>query len=283
MDIPKVIDIEKAIRSSSSKFVSSLPGFVVRLIEKFVYQDEMNECIARHSEKSGVPFINDILDEWKVKIVIKGGENVPGSGRFVFVANHPVGGIDALSFLSTIYRFFPDVISPSNQLFNYIPNLHPVILGVNVFGSNTRETAGKFNRLFESGSQIMIFPAGIVSRRAGGVISDLPWQKTFVTKSVKYNRDIIPVHISGRNSNLFYVIAGLRKLLGIKMSVEIVLLPREMMKQRNSTVTFTIGKPIPRELLAGEGTDHEWALKIRTLVYNLPEKNDKNEEQTSWK
>ena len=48
-----------------------------------------------------------------------------------------------LGFLSTINRFFPDVISPSNQLFNYIPNLHPVILGVNVFGTNTRETVRK--------------------------------------------------------------------------------------------------------------------------------------------
>ena len=116
----KIIDIKKAIRSSKSKFVKSLPGFTVWLIEKLIHQDEMNAAIHKFRNKSGVPFVNDILKEWNVNVILKGAGNVPDTGRFVFVANHPVGGIDALSFLSTIYRFFPDVISPSNQLFNYI-------------------------------------------------------------------------------------------------------------------------------------------------------------------
>jgi putative hemolysin len=269
-EINKVIDLEKAIRSSKSGFVKSLPKFIIRFIERVAHQDEMNASIQNNINKTGVPFVNDILRDWNVKIVIKGGENVPDSGKFVFVANHPVGGMDALAFLSTIYSFFPDVISPSNQLFNYIPNLKPVILGVNVFGTNTKDTVEKFNKLFESDSQIMIFPAGIVSRRTKGVISDPVWQKTFVTKSVQFKRDIIPVHISGRNSNLFYFISNLRKFLGIKMSLEIVLLPREMMRQRNSTITMTIGKVIPFLSLKDGMAHHEWAQKIKSIVYTLP-------------
>jgi hypothetical protein len=266
----KTIDIEKAIRSSKSGFVRSLPRFVVVFIEKLIRQDEMNEVIYRNRDLTGVPFVNNVLKDWNVKIRIKGSENVPPSGRFVFVANHPVGGMDALSFLSTIYSFFPDVVSPSNELFNYIPNLHPVILGVNVFGTNTKDTVNSFNRLFESDSQIMIFPAGIVSRRVKGVISDPPWQKTFVTKTVQFKRDIIPVHISGRNSNLFYTVDRLRKFLGIKMSIEIILLPREMHHQRNSTVTITIGKPIPWQSITPEKNHNEWAGSIKKLVYDLP-------------
>jgi hypothetical protein len=269
----KTIDIEKAIRNSKSGFVRSLPRFIVVLIEKLIRQDEMNEVIFRNKDLTGVPFVNNVLNDWNVKIDIKGSENVPESGRFVFVANHPVGGMDALSFLSTIYSFFPDVVSPSNELFNYIPNLHPVILGVNVFGTNTKDTVNSFNRLFESDSQIMIFPAGIVSRRVRGVISDPPWQKTFVTKSVQFKRDIIPVHISGRNSNLFYFVDRLRKFLGIKMSIEIILLPREMHHQRNSTVTMTIGKPIPWQGITTEKNHNEWAASIKQLVYELPAKS----------
>jgi len=268
-DMIKTIDVEKVIRSSSSKFVRSLPGIFVWLIKKLIHQDELNVTIHRSRKLTGVPFVNAILKEWNVDIVIKGEENVPDSGRFVFVANHPVGGIDALAFLSTIYRFKPDVISPSNQLFNYIPNLHPVILGVNVFGTNTKETVGKFNMLFQSDSQIMIFPAGIVSRRSKGVISDLTWQKSFISKSIQFKRDIIPVHISGRNSNLFYFVANLRKSLGIKMSVEIILLPREMHKQRNSTVTMNIGKAIPWQTFTSEKTQNEWAQQLRETVYKL--------------
>jgi putative hemolysin len=268
-DEENIINIEKVIRNSGSKFVRSLPKFIIRIIEKVVHQDEMNDTINRFRDKSGVPFINDVLKCWNINIIIRGDENIPSSGRFVFAANHPVGGIDALAFLSIIHGFFPDVISPSNELFNYIPNLKPVILGVNVFGSNTKETVNKFNQLFESDSQIMIFPAGIVSRRSKGIISDLVWQKTFIKKSIQYKRDIIPVHISGRNSNLFYTVSNLRKWLGIKMSVEIILLPREMMKQRNSTVTLTIGRPIPCNVLAEGFNNSEGAQKIKSIVYNL--------------
>lgn len=268
-EIPKTIDIEKTIRHSRSKFVRSLPKFIIRLIIKLVHQDEMNATIYRNQDKSGVPFINGILDEWNVQVVVRGKENIPVSGRLVFVANHPVGGMDALSFLSTIYRFFPKVVSPSNELFKNIPQLEPVVLGINVFGKNTKETAEKLNQLFESDAQIMIFPAGEVSRKIKGIISDIPWHKSFITKSVQHKRDIIPVHISGRNSNLFYNIANIRKMLGIKLYIETALLPYEMMRQRNSTVTLTIGKPIPWQTLTGEKPQIEWAQSVKKLVYSL--------------
>ncbi|MBK7626547.1 MAG: 1-acyl-sn-glycerol-3-phosphate acyltransferase [Bacteroidales bacterium] len=267
-EITKTIDLEKAIRSSKSKFVRSLPRFVIRMIEKLVRQDEMNETIFRNRDKNGVPFVNAVLKDWNVNVEVKGSENIPAAGRFVFVANHPVGGMDALSFLSAIHRFFPDVISPSNELFNYIPNLHPVILGVNVFGTNTRDTVEKFNQLFESDNQIMIFPAGIVSRRKKGVISDPAWQKTFITKAIQFNRDVIPVFIEGRNSNLFYSVDRFRKFIGIKMSLEIILLPREMHKQRNSTVTLNFKKPIPCKTFSADKTHADWALYVREAVYN---------------
>ncbi len=265
----KIINIEKAIRSSKSGFVKSLPRFVVSIIEKLVHQDEMNSTIKNHRDKSGVPFVNAVLEEWKVNVDIKGSKNIPQSGRFVFVANHPVGGIDALAFLSTIHRYFPDVISPSNELFNYIPNLHPVILGVNVFGTNTKNTVEKFNELFGSDSQIMIFPAGLVSRKKNGIISDPVWQKTFITKAIQFKRDIIPVHISGRNSNLFYAVDRIRKFLGIKISVEIILLPNEMHKQKNSTITLTIGEPVPWQAFTRDKSHNEWAQSVKEIVYKL--------------
>ncbi len=270
-EVIKIIDVEKVIRTSKSRFVRSLPLFITRAIERLVRQDEMNGIIHKNRHKTGVPFLNDVLKDWNVNIIVKGRENVPDKGRFVFVANHPVGGMDALAFLSTVYSFFPNVISPSNQLFQYIPQLHPVILGVNVFGTNTKNTVEKFNKLFESDSQIMIFPAGLVSRKSRGVISDLTWQKTFITKAVQFKRDIIPVHISGKNSSLFYFVSSLRKFLGIKLSIEIILLPREMHKQRNSSVTLTIGKTISYESFTSEMTHNEWAQKIKSVVYSLPD------------
>jgi putative hemolysin len=266
----KVIDLEKVLRTSDSKFIRTLPGFIIRLLEKIVCQYEINETIWVNRMKDGVPFINDVLDYWNVKFIVRGEENIPPSGRFVFVSNHPVGAIDALTFFSLIYRHFQNIKSPTNQLLNYIPNLQPVMLGVNVFGLNTKETVKKINELFASDAQIMIFPAGTVSRRTAGVISDIEWQKTFITKAIQNNREVIPVHISGRNSNLFYFTASLRKFLRMKTGFEILLLPREMISQRGTTFTLTVGKPISTAELAEKYNNHGGAARIKELVYSLP-------------
>jgi putative hemolysin len=270
--VPKIIDIRKAFRNSDSGFFRSLPGFAIRLVERLIRQDDMNATINRSRNKTGVPFINDVLKGWNVKVDIRGGSNIPAGGRFIFASNHPVGGMDALAFYSMVYSYFPEVKSPTNELLGQIPNLRPVMLGINVFGRNSREIVSEIEELFRSDTQILIFPSGEVSRRKNGVIADPVWQKTFVTKAIQYKRDIIPVHIGGRNSNLFYFVASLRKRLGIKMFIESAMLPREMMNQRNSTVTLTIGKAIPWHSLTTGLSQTTWAQHIREIVYDLPVK-----------
>lgn len=267
----KVIDLEKEFRNSNSGFLNSLPRFIIKRIERFIRQDEMNDAINRNSEKTGVPFLNDVLRDWNINVEINGEENIPATGRFVFAANHPLGIIDAMSFFSMIYRSFPEIITPSNELLKRIPNLKSVLLGINVFGKSSRETAEKLNELYESDIQVMMFPSGEVSRRKKGKISDPDWQKSFITKAVQYKRDIIPVHISGRNSNMFYSVANLRKFLGIKMYIETAMLSREMIKKINSSVRLTIGRPIPYETFTKEKSHREWAQTVREIVYGLSE------------
>jgi putative hemolysin len=270
-DNRKVIDVEKVIKNSNSRFIKSLPKFAVKLIIKIVEQDEFNNVVYNNREKTGVPFINGFLNDWNVKVEITGAENIPPSGRFIFAANHPMGGFDAMAIHNMIYRFFPDITSPANQLLGIIPNLRPLILAINVFGKTPKETARKLDELYESDTQIIMFAAGEVSRRKKGIISDITWQKSFISKAILHKRDIIPVFISGRNSNLFYIVANLRKFLGIKMYIETLLLPREMVKQKNSTVTLSIGKLIPYQTFTDEMTHAEWAQKVKSIVYSLPE------------
>jgi putative hemolysin len=266
------IDIEKALRGSSNKFLKSLPAFIIRLIKKIVHEDEMNATISRSSHLQGIDFVKDVLEGWKVTVILKGIENLPKEGRFIFAANHPVGGIDALAFFDGIGGLFPDIISPANELLYYIPNMRPIIFGLDVFGRTSRDRAIRLIELYDSERQIFIFPAGEVSRRKKGRISDNAWQKSFITKAAGHKRDVIPVHISGRNSNLFYIVARLRTFLGIKMFIETMLLPREMMKQRNSTVTLTVGKPIPWQAFTDGRSHFEWAQQVKSIVYSLPEK-----------
>jgi len=269
-EVKKVIDVESAIKNANSRFLRSLPKFIIRLIIRIVKQDEINEVINNNSDKIGVPFINGLLHDLNVKVEIIGIENIPSSGRLIFAANHPVGGMDAMAIHNMIYRVFPDIVSPANEILKNVPNVRPLMLGINVFGKNQKEIARKLNELFESDTQIIMFPSGEVSRRKKGVISDIVWQKSFISKAVQHKREIIPVFISGRNSNQFYMIANLRKFLGIKMYIETLLLPREMMLQRNSTVTLNVGKPIPYQTFTDERTHSEWAQWVKSIVYSLP-------------
>jgi putative hemolysin len=267
----KTIDIEKAIRSGSNSFLKSLPGFIIRIMKRIIHEDELNATVYRSRHLEGVPFVKDVLAGWNVKVRLRGIENIPGAGRFIFAANHPVGGIDALAFFDGVGGLYPDIISPANELLNYIPNMRSMIFGLNVFGKSSRETVAGLNAIFDSDRQIFIFPSGEVSRRKKGKISDNPWQKSFISKAVEHKRDVIPVHISGRNSELFYNVANLRTFFGIKMFIETMLLPREMMKQGNSTVNITIGNPIPWQTFT-EGMSHaDWAQKVKSIVYSLPE------------
>ena len=116
---------------------------------------------------------------------------------------------------------------------------------------------------------MIIFPAGLVSRKQKGVIRDLEWKKTFITKAIKHQRDIIPVHISGRNSNFFYNLANIRKFLRLKSNIEMLYLPSELYKHRGNKFTVTIGEPIPYTSLDSSKTHAEWAERIKEVVYSL--------------
>jgi len=72
---------------------------------------------------------------------------------------------------------------------------------------------------YSSDSQILYFPAGLCSRKRNGVIRDLQWHKSFITKSIQHKRDVVPSFFSGRNSNFFYNLANIRKITGIKANV----------------------------------------------------------------
>lgn len=268
-EIIKVVDVDKAISDSKSSLIRNLPKFIVNIIKKTIRQDELNKIHTKFAHLYGMDYVKALLfEEFKVNINIIGKEKVDKDKLYVYVANHPLGAIDALSFLYLIDSIHGKVVSPSNRLFEYIPNLQPVIVGIDVFKQNTKDRIQEVNKAFETDAQIMIFPAGEVSRKKGKIIEDPEWQKTFVSKAVQFQRDIVPVFISGRNSNKFYRIANLRKLLGIKTYIETTLLPQEMLKQYNYNLTMIICDPIKWEDIKNSNLSHQqWANNIKSLVY----------------
>ncbi len=101
------------------------------------------------------------------------------------------------------------------------------------------------------------------------MIKDLAWKKTFISKSVETQRNVIPVHFEGRNSDFFYNLANLCKFLGIKFNIAMLYLADEMFKNRHKTFKVTIGKPIPWQTFDKSRSATEWADYVRELVYKL--------------
>lgn len=141
-----------------------------------------------------------------------------------------------------------------NDVLMKIPPLRPLFVPVNHHGSNSREAARILQETYQTGQQILIFPSGLASRRVKGKVADLEWQKHFITKAVEFRRDVIPVFISGRNSNRFYWLAKWRTRLGIPWNLEMFLLPDETYRHRKKKSSSGSESPFPGPPLTGVKT-----------------------------
>lgn len=265
----KYIDIAKIIDESNSNLLKKLPRFIVKIIAKIVRQDEMNTILNKYSDYGGAEFLIKMIDEFNLKIEIDGKENLPENGKCFFAANHPFGIIDGLISTHILSEKYGSVKAIANDAFMFIPQLRPLIAAVNVFEHSSKEYLKALDETYKMEIPITHFPAGEVSRLYKRKVQDSAWHKSFITKAISSKRDIVPIYFYGRNSNLFYTIFIIRQLLGIKINLELMLLPREMFKKRNKTIKVKIGKPIPYQLFDESLLPWDWAQKIRSQVYEL--------------
>ena len=276
-DNPQLIDIDNIIRNRESKMLRLLRPLISGYIKKVVHQDEINDFLKRHYRKSSIEFIRAALYE-KFTIqeqIINEHKILPDpSKRYIYVANHPLGGLDGIFLIYKIYQKTGSAKAIINDLLLNIENLKDVFIGVNLYGFKSRETIKEINDTFKSDQQIVIFPAGLVSRRQNKVIKDLPWKGFFVKQAIKYKRDVIPIHITGRLTNFFYNFANFRKKIGIKSNIELFYLPDELFKQKNQKLTMTVGDPVPYETFDESRSHEEWAHLMREHVYELSKDKD---------
>ena len=262
------IDLDKVISDKSPKLARMMPGFILSYLKRVIHQKEVNSLIYRHRDKFGVDFASAILDGFGMIIQSKNLENVPKTGRYLIASNHPLGGPDGLALMQEVSKVRNDFLFPVNDLLMNLPNLKPMFIPVNKHGSNA-ENFRLFNKTFESDNFLLYFPAGLVSRKQHGKIIDLDWKKTFLSKAIKFKRDIIPVHIDGRNSNFFYNLANLRKMLDIKANIEMLYLVDEAFKQKDKILNITFGKPISWTIFDKRHSVLEWTALLKDHVYAL--------------
>lgn len=262
------IDLEQIVNAKARKAV---PGFIIRFGEKFIHQDMINGYLEQGYV--GVDFCENALKYLDIKLNVEGMENLDGfddSVRFTFASNHPLGGIDGIALGAVFGRRFDGKIKYLvNDILMNIKGLAPLCVPINKLGGQSHNLPQLIDEAFASENHMIIFPSGKCSRKTDGKIQDQAWSKTFITKSKRSGRYIVPVHFIGRNSPRFYRTDRICRLLKIRVNIPMLLLPDEMYKGQHGTYTVRIGKPLPPEYFDSSKSSLEWAQWFREQVYQI--------------
>ena len=270
--VEKTIDIEKILQGKMGKKEKLVPRFVVSWLKHIIHEDEVNKFLWESRNLSGTEWLTECVRYLKMTLDIKGMENLPdkNDGKlYTFVSNHPLGGQDGVTLGSIIGQHFDGRFRYLvNDLLLNLPGLKPVSIGINKTGKQSRDFPRMVEAAFQSDNHILMFPAGLNSRKINGEIHDLPWKKTFVSKSVEYQRDVVPIHFSGQNSKRFYRIAKFSDRF-LPFNLAMLFLVDEMYKNVGKTFEIRIGKPIPWQTFDKSKTPLEWAQYVENKVYEL--------------
>lgn len=264
------IDIDSVLRQRLPRHYRYIPRFLIRLVEKWICQDKLNEMLRVNRGRRDADFCRGVIDHLSITYRINNSANLPADGRAIFVCNHPLGGLDGMILIDMLTRRYgPGVKFVVNDLLMAIEPLSGTFLPVNKFGRQSRRATSALDEALASPAPVIIFPAGLVSRRQKGGIADLKWQKMFVNKAIASRRDVIPLHFVGRNSKFFYNFAKLRTLLHIPVNIEMLRLPAEVFRSAGRSYDIRVGSPFAWNELKGGRDAERQALEIRNASYSL--------------
>lgn len=268
----KTIDIDQILKNKMGSKAKWIPGFLVSWLKRVAHQDQVNAFLWKSRDKVGTPWLEACVEYLQMTLKIEGTENLPAKddGRlYTFVSNHPLGGADGVALGAIIGRHYDSRFRYLvNDLLMYLPGLAPLCIPINKTGHQSRNFPAMVKAGFESNNHMLMYPAGICSRRKNKVIRDIPWSKTFISKSVEYQRDVVPIHFSGQNSDFFYRLANFSDRF-LPFNLAMLFLVDEMYKNVGKTFEVRIGKPIPWQTFDKSKSPSEWAQYVRDLVYKL--------------
>lgn len=269
----KTIDINKILYGKMGNKAHLVPSFFVTWLKKIIHEDEVNRFLWESRNKKGTEWLEACVHYLDMTLQVDGIENLPAKddGRlYTFVSNHPLGGADGVALGSIIGRHYDSRFRYLvNDLLMNLPGLAPLCIPINTTGKKGRAFPTMVEAAFQSNNHILMFPAGLCSRKIKGEIHDIPWKKTFISKSIEYRRDVVPIHFGGQNSDRFYRIANICKALRLKFNLAMIFLVDEMYRNVHKTFRVSIGKPIPWQTFGKSKTPKEWAEFVENEVYKL--------------
>lgn len=272
-DMKETINIDKILVSKMGNKAKFVPRPLVSWLKRIIHQEEVNKYLWESRHLTGTEWLEECVRYLDMTIELVGEENLPkkDDGRlYTFVSNHPLGGEDGVALGAIIGRHYDGRFRYLvNDLLMNLPGLAPVCIPINKTGNQSRNFPAMVEAGFKSDNHMLMFPAGICSRKHGDEIRDIAWKKTFITKSVEYQRDVVPIHFGGQNSPFFYKLANFSDKYVKKVNIAMLFLVDEMYKNVHKTFRVAIGKPIPWQTFDKSKTAAQWAQYVQDIVYKL--------------
>ena len=256
------IDLKQMLekRSRSGK----VPRLLLWYLRRLFHEDFLNRFFEK--DYTGLEFCSKAIDYLGITLQVEG--EIPDGGPYTFVSNHPLGGADGLALLSVIGHK-GDVMLLGNDFLTNVEGLKPMIVPVNKIGMQSRQLKQGIDNAYSGSTHILDFPAGQVSRRNHGIISDRKWSKTFLLKSIETHRDIVPIHFYGTNSRRFYRMGRLQQILKLKFPLGMLFLPDELYRSQGKTYRIVIGPAIPWSSFDRSSDINRQVEQIKQITYAL--------------
>ena len=240
----KVITTEEFAKATKLDKLK-MPGLAALLME-LMKINQVNDLFAQAQPKEGPDFVDAILEGCGIDIEFDERElkNIPATGSFIAIANHPYGGIEGMVLLKILCMVRPDAKLMANFLLKKIPNLSEWFIAVNPFENveHSSSISGLKNtlELLNNGTPIGIFPAGEVStfKVDKQEITDRMWHPVVGKIIAKAKVPVVPIYFHGNNGLLFNLLSLIHPALRTAK------LPSELFNKHGHTIKLRIGKPI---------------------------------------
>ena len=265
-----MIDIQKEIEKkfpNINKKDNFLKKSLFKVAKKIVHEDSINQFLTQNEHLKGFEFVDAVLDYFDFDYTVSSNDlqNIPSSGKVVIIANHPLGGLDALCLLRLISQVRKDVKIIANDFLAGFEALNSLLIPIDNY--KLRQSKSDIKKIYEALNKeeaIIIFPAGEVSRATTKGIKDPAWSKGFLNFAQNANAPILPVFLDAKNSKTFYTISVINRTFST------LLLSHEMFNKKSKRIAIKIGQIIPNENIVPKGIDKKFLLNLyRKHLYSL--------------
>ncbi len=265
-----MIDVQKEIEKkfpNINKKDNFLKKSLFKIAKKIVHEDSINNFLIQNSHLKGFEFVDAVLDYFDFDYTVSSSDlqNIPSSGKVVIIANHPLGGLDALCLLRLISQVRQDVKIVANDFLEGFNALNSLFIPIdNYKNRQSKDDIKKIYEALNNEEAVIIFPAGQVSRATTKGIKDPTWSKGFLNFATNTNSPILPIFLDAKNSKTFYTISVLNKTFST------LLLSNEMFNKKSKRINIQIGKIIPNENILPKGLSKSYLLSLyKKHLYSL--------------